>query len=78
MLLVAAFGGILWFYAALVLPDNLTSIVVACGWVGCFMTPILPAALENAAECTYPVHEDVGLSLMMNTGQHSRRWLRMR
>lgn len=25
------------------------------------MTPILPAALENAAECTFPIPEDVGL-----------------
>jgi hypothetical protein len=32
------------------------------------MTPILPAALENAAECTFPIPEDVGLGLMMNMG----------
>ena len=37
--------------------------------LGFFLIPLLPVALENAAECTYPIPEDTSSALLMTIGQ---------
>jgi hypothetical protein len=40
---------------------------------GLFMLPLLPLMMENCAECTYPVSEDISMGLMF-AGTHTCSW----
>ena len=37
---------------------------VSFGLLGLFMLPMLPAVVENCAECTYPIQEDLSVGLL--------------
>lgn len=50
-------------------PGNEALVVSAFALLGAFLIPLLPVALENAAECTYPVPEDASSALLMTLGQ---------
>jgi hypothetical protein len=40
---------------------------------GLFMLPLLPLMMENCAECTYPISEDISMGLMF-AGTHTCSW----
>jgi FLVCR family MFS transporter 7 len=67
-------GGIALALAALVfLLSSLrkgeeTTLVSSFAVTGFFLMPLLPLALENAAECSYPVAEDNAASLLLGLG----------
>jgi len=51
------------------LDRKLKALVYICfGALGFFMIPMMPATMESAAECTYPVSEDDAVGLLMTTG----------
>jgi hypothetical protein len=37
------------------------------------MLPLLPLMMENCAECTYPISEDISMGLMF-AGTHTCSW----
>ena len=67
-------GGIMCEVAAIVFllsslrPHAEVALIASFGAVGLFLLPLLPLALENAAETTYPCSEDNSASLMLGLG----------
>ena len=51
-------------------PGAEAALVASFGVTGFFLMPLLPLALENAAECTFPVSEDNSASLMLGLGNY--------
>jgi MFS family permease len=50
-------------------PDNLTIVTLAFATTGFALLPMLPATIENTAECTYPdVTEDLSVGLLFMGG----------
>lgn len=47
-----------------------TTLVVSAGVLGGFLIPLLPVSLENAAECTYPLPEEVSAGLLLSVGNY--------
>jgi hypothetical protein len=47
-----------------------TILIIAFGISGFFLMPLLPLALENAAECTYPCAEDNSAALLLGIGNY--------
>ena len=45
-------------------------LMAACAVLGAVLIPMLPISLENAAECTYPVAEEVSSGLMLIIGNY--------
>ncbi|CAK8988237.1 Solute carrier family 49 member A3 (Major facilitator superfamily domain-containing protein 7-a) (Major facilitator superfamily domain-containing protein 7-b) (Myosin light polypeptide 5 regulatory protein) (MYL5) [Durusdinium trenchii] len=63
-------AGILVVAFVLVLrPNNFVAIAFVFGMMGAAMLPLLPIALESAAECTYPVSEDLSTGWLVSAGQ---------
>ncbi|KAJ1427351.1 major facilitator superfamily domain-containing protein, partial [Ochromonadaceae sp. CCMP2298] len=44
--------------------DNYWPLLVAIGILGFCMLPLLPVMMENCAECTYPIPEEMSMGLM--------------
>jgi hypothetical protein len=44
------------------------ALLASCGVMGACLIPLLPISLENAAECTYPVSEEVSSGLLLIVG----------
>ena len=67
-------GGIVLEVAAIIFllsslrPNAEAALIASFGLVGAFLLPLLPLALENAAETTYPCSEDNSASLMLGLG----------
>jgi FLVCR family MFS transporter 7 len=67
-------GGIVFEVAAIVFllsslrPRAGAALIASFGAVGLFLLPLLPLALENAAEATFPVSEDNSASLLLGLG----------
>lgn len=51
-------------------PDQPGRLVASFGLLGFWLIPLLPLALENAAEVTYPVPEDQSACLLLIGGQY--------
>lgn len=51
-------AGMLLFFGML-RSDNFLGLLCAFAVLGLFMLPMLPAVVENCAECTYPAPEEV-------------------
>jgi len=72
ILLLVTFGGtllsLIWFILA-VRPNNTIVLGFACGFLGLFVTAILPLSLEVAVECSYPVPEAVSAGGVMMAAQ---------
>lgn len=56
------------FFACMLYANNFALLGLAFGILGLFMLPILPAVVENCAETTYPIQEDLPLGLLMIGG----------
>ena len=69
-------GGILLALASMTFllsslrPNAEAALVASFGVTGAFLMPLLPLALENAAECTFPCSEDNSASLMLGLGNY--------
>eukprot|EP01138_Halocafeteria_seosinensis_P002607 gb/GECG01002665.1/.p1 GENE.gb/GECG01002665.1/~~gb/GECG01002665.1/.p1 ORF type:complete len:506 (+),score=39.61 gb/GECG01002665.1/:1-1518(+) len=50
-------------------PDMFPYLTAAFAIMGLAILPLLPACMENAAEMTYPVHEDTSTALLIGGGQ---------
>jgi FLVCR family MFS transporter 7 len=50
--------------------DAGTALMVSCGVLGACLIPLLPISLENAAECTFPVPEEVSSGLLLIVGNY--------
>ena len=46
------------------------ALLASCGVMGACLIPLLPISLENAAECTYPVPEEVSSGLLLIVGNY--------
>lgn len=70
-LLKAGFGccfGAMIFATCMLRPDNFILLLLAFSALGFFILPMLPLALENCAESTYPVPEDLSSGLLFIGG----------
>ena len=56
------------FFFCMLFAHNTVWLCVAFAILGLFMLPMLPAVVENCAECTYPIQEDLSLGLLMIGG----------
>jgi MFS transporter, FLVCR family, MFS-domain-containing protein 7 len=63
-LLVAAFV----FFFFMLEPDNYVPLLISFAILGFFMLGILPVAVENSAEVSYPVDEEVSVGLLFLGG----------
>lgn len=50
-------------------PDNTVALSIVFALMGAVMLPLLPVAFECAAECTYPISEDLSTGGLMSAGQ---------
>ena len=66
--IVAALASTLFMLSSLRAGDEGT-LIASFGVLGFFLIPLLPVALENAAECSYPIPEDTSSALLMTMGQ---------
>lgn len=57
------------FALASIGPGRDVMLLAAFACLGATLIPLLPVALENAAECSYPVAEDTSSALLMTVGQ---------
>lgn len=44
--------------------NNFNGLLAAFCLLGFFMLPMLPAVVENCAECTYPLPEELSIGLL--------------
>lgn len=44
------------------------TIIASCTILGVVLVPLLPIALQNAAECTYPISEDASSGMLVSLG----------
>lgn len=51
-------------------PGAEVTLVISFGVTGFFLMPLLPLALENAAECTFPCSEDNSAALLLGLGNY--------
>jgi len=49
-------------------PDNFTALSIGFAISGACLMPLMPVAMECAAECTYPVGEDISTGFLMMGG----------
>lgn len=61
-IILAGLANVLCF--CLLYRDNFWVLVVAFGILGGCVLPLLPAMLENCAECTYPIPEEVSAGIL--------------
>jgi fucose permease len=67
---MAAASAALLFFLGVLRPGQVGLVLGAVAVLGAFLIPLLPIALENAAECTFPVPEDVSSGLLMIAGNY--------
>ena len=58
------------FFLASLQPRAGLQLLLSCGVLGACLIPLLPISLENAAECTYPVAEEVSSGLLLIVGNY--------
>jgi len=66
--IVAVVAATLFMLASLK-PGNEAQAIASWGVLGFCLLPLLPLSLENAAEATYPIHEDNSSGLLLLVGQ---------
>ena len=52
------------FLVAMLFADNYWPLLVAFALFGLSILPLLPVMMENCAECTYPIPEDLSMGVM--------------
>ena len=58
------------FFLSSLRPHSDATLLASCGVMGACLIPLLPISLENAAECTYPVSEEVSSGLLLIVGNY--------
>ena len=56
------------FFCSMLYSNNYTLLLFAFGFMGLTIIPLFPACLENTAECTYPVSEDISVGVLLTAG----------
>eukprot|EP00602_Paraphysomonas_sp_CaronLab_P009569 CAMPEP_0185020156 /NCGR_PEP_ID=MMETSP1103-20130426/2757_1 /TAXON_ID=36769 /ORGANISM="Paraphysomonas bandaiensis, Strain Caron Lab Isolate" /LENGTH=490 /DNA_ID=CAMNT_0027550885 /DNA_START=215 /DNA_END=1687 /DNA_ORIENTATION=- len=56
------------FFFSMLFSHNFYGLLVAFCLLGLFMLPMLPAVVENCAECTYPIPEELSTGLLFVGG----------
>lgn len=51
-------------YFSVTYPDNFPAVCVCIAWLGLVIIPLLPVAMENCAECSYPVPEELSTGIL--------------
>jgi hypothetical protein len=59
--------GMLFFFSML-FSNNFLGLLGAFALLGLFMLPMLPAVIENCAECTYPIPEELSTGILFVGG----------
>lgn len=49
---------------AMLYSNNFWPLTISWAILGCFVLPLLPIMMENCAECTYPVPEEVSMGIL--------------
>jgi len=49
---------------AMLFRNNFWPLLIAFGLLGLSILPLLPVMMENCAECTYPIPEDLSMGIM--------------
>ena len=52
------------FLVAMLFSNNYWPLLIAFGMLGMSILPLLPVMMENCAECTYPVPEDLSMGIL--------------
>jgi len=52
------------FLVAMLFRNNYWPLLIAFGLLGLSFLPLLPVMMENCAECTYPISEDLSMGIM--------------
>ena len=52
------------FLVAMLFGNNYWPLLIAFGMLGMSILPLLPVMMENCAECTYPVPEDLSMGIL--------------
>ena len=60
--------GSVTFFVFMLYPDNFSLLLFAFGLMGMTIIPLFPACLENTAECTYPISEDISVGVLLTAG----------
>jgi len=60
--------GSMIFFCYMLFPNNYLLLCVAFGFMGSTIIPLFPACLENTAECTYPVSEEISVGVLLTAG----------
>jgi len=63
-------GLALIFFLSSLRRNSYEVLIVSSAVMGGFLIPILPISLENAAECTYPLTEEVSSGLLLSLGNY--------
>eukprot|EP00603_Paraphysomonas_imperforata_P000738 CAMPEP_0114424522 /NCGR_PEP_ID=MMETSP0103-20121206/6740_1 /TAXON_ID=37642 ORGANISM="Paraphysomonas imperforata, Strain PA2" /NCGR_SAMPLE_ID=MMETSP0103 /ASSEMBLY_ACC=CAM_ASM_000201 /LENGTH=533 /DNA_ID=CAMNT_0001593283 /DNA_START=129 /DNA_END=1730 /DNA_ORIENTATION=+ len=56
------------FFFSMLFSDNFLGLLAAFALLGLFMLPMLPAVVENCAECTYPIPEELSTGILFVGG----------
>jgi len=57
----------LGLFLCMLFSNNYWPLLASIGILGFFMLPLLPVMMENCAECTYPIPEDMSMGVMFAT-----------
>lgn len=66
------------FLVAMLSSHNYWPLLIAFGLLGLSILPLLPVMMENCAECTYPVPEDLSMGILfvgMSVSQSVSHWV---
>lgn len=55
---------VLLFFFFMLKANNSLGLYFAFGLLGFFLLPLLPVGVENAAECTYPIAEELSVGFL--------------
>jgi len=56
------------FFTTMLYHDNFNLLIFSFGLMGMTIVPIFPVCLENTAECTYPISEDISVGVLLTVG----------
>ncbi len=51
-------------FLAMLFSNNFWPLTISMGLMGFFILPLLPIMMENCAECTYPVQEELSMGIL--------------
>jgi hypothetical protein len=56
------------FLCTMLYSDNFNLLMIAFSALGFFILPMMPTVMENCAECTYPVDEEISVGILLVGG----------